>query len=93
MIDRMLFCARAENPETQINKEWCDVGLELATVCDFYELSAAEAGVRLAVAVAKSRSSRSGPFLFQRAVGNLVANALAHTPAGGTVTLTASGER
>src|SRR5262249_59508773 len=30
--------------------------------------------------------------LLQRAVGNLVANALAHTPAGGTVTLSAAAE-
>jgi two-component system heavy metal sensor histidine kinase CusS len=88
LIDRLLFLARAENPETQINREPCDVGQELATVCAFYEVTAAEAGVRLGVVkAAKVQADLDRP-LFQRAVGNLVANALAHTPAGGTITLT-----
>jgi two-component system heavy metal sensor histidine kinase CusS len=92
LIDRMLFLARAENPETQVTQEQCDVGAELATVCEFYSLPATEAGVRLAVAVDKKVQGNLDRSLFQRAVGNLVANALAHTPAGGTVTLTATGD-
>jgi two-component system heavy metal sensor histidine kinase CusS len=91
LIDRMLFLARAENPETQITKEPCDLGVELATVCEFYGLAAAEAGVRLAADVHGKVLADLDRSLFQRAVGNLVANALAHTPRGGTVTLIAAG--
>jgi two-component system heavy metal sensor histidine kinase CusS len=90
LIDRMLFLARAENPETQINRETLDVGQELQKVCEFYKPSAADAGVELAVSVAAPVEANLDRPLFQRAVGNLVANAVTHTPAGGTVTLTAT---
>jgi two-component system heavy metal sensor histidine kinase CusS len=92
IIDRLLFLARAENPEMQINREPCDVERELATVCEFYGLSATEAGVRLGVTVPNPVQADVDRTLFQRAVGNLVANALAHTPPGGSVTLTAAAE-
>jgi two-component system heavy metal sensor histidine kinase CusS len=92
MIDRLLFLARAENPETQINKEPCDVARELAKVCEFFGLPAAEAGVRLTVVAGHEMHADLDRPLFQRAVSNLVANSLAHTPAGGTVTLATTGD-
>ena len=92
LIDRLLFLARAEDPQTQIKRETCDVGQELATVREFYGLAATEAGVRLAVAMDHPVSADLDRSLFQRAVGNLVANALAHTPPGGDITLTAAGD-
>jgi two-component system heavy metal sensor histidine kinase CusS len=90
MIDSLLFLARAENPRTVIDTEEVDVGEELAKVRDFYETAAAEAGVRLSVVMGGDVRARLNQPLFQRAVTNLVANALRHTPAGGAVTLTAA---
>src|SRR5262249_45511152 len=86
----LLFLARAENPETQIARERVDVGRELAVVREFYEAAASESGVALRVVAPAGLVVHLDRTLFQRAVGNLVANALAHTGPPGTVTLTAS---
>src|SRR5262249_19800144 len=87
LIDNLLFLARAESPQTQIGKERFDVVAELGKVRDFYEAAAAEAGVSLVVRPNERLLVELDRTLFQRAVGNLLANALAHTPAEGTVTL------
>ncbi len=93
MIDGLLFLARAEDPRTQVRREDLDLGHELAAVREFFEATAAEEGVRLEVAAAELVPARLDRTLLQRAVGNLVANALAHTPRGGTVTLSARRDR
>src|SRR5207244_4357978 len=87
LIDNLLFLARAENPETQINRERIDVGRELLAVRDFYDAVAGEAGVALAVDSPDVLTADLDRALFQRAIGNLMANAVAHTPAGGSVSL------
>jgi len=89
MIDSLLFLARAESPEMQITKESVDLERELAAVRDFYEAAAAEAGVTLKVNAIPGLAAPLNRTLFQRAAGNLVANALSHTSAGGIVTLSA----
>jgi two-component system heavy metal sensor histidine kinase CusS len=89
LIDNLLFVARAEDPQTQIVKEAVDVGGELEAVRDFYGAAAAEAGVSLQVRRAGAVTARLDRTLFQRAVGNLVANSLAHTPAGGEIVVAA----
>lgn len=90
LIDSLLFLARAENPQTQVAKEALDLGAELAAVREFYEAAASEKGVKLAVGVDAALHADLNRPLFQRAVCNLVANAVAHTPPGGAVTLTAT---
>jgi two-component system heavy metal sensor histidine kinase CusS len=89
MIDSLLFLARAEHPQTQIEKDPIEIGRELAAVQEFYEAKATDAGVRLTVAVPEPLVAHLNRSLFQRAIGNLVDNALMHTPAGGAITLRA----
>jgi two-component system heavy metal sensor histidine kinase CusS len=90
MIDGLLFLARAENPQAQIEKTRLDLGKELIAVADFYEPAATEAGVTMTVKSGDRTIADVDRALLQRAVGNLVANSLAHTGAGGAVTLSAS---
>jgi len=85
MIDSLLFLARAEHPETEIRREPLDVGRELSTVREFYGAAAAEAGVSLHLAVADGITAALDRTLFQRAVGNLIENSLAHTGSGGHI--------
>ena len=93
LIDNLLFLARAEAPKAVITRETLDLRAELVTMCNFYEAAAHEAGVRLTIAAEGGRAEAGmNRLLFQRAMNNLVTNALAHTPRGGSVTLAASGD-
>jgi two-component system, OmpR family, heavy metal sensor histidine kinase CusS len=92
LIDNLLFLARAESPQSQIVREPVDIGRELEGLREFYEAAASEAGVAIASHSQAGIVAALDRALFQRAVGNLVANALAHTGPGGTVTLSAAAE-
>lgn len=88
LIGDLLFLARAESPSTNLRRERVDVGELLSGVREYYEASAADGGVSLTTTVV------GGPViaeldrtLLQRAAGNLVSNALAHTPPGGAIVL------
>lgn len=87
VIDALLFLARAENPQTEVVTEAIDLGQELDRMREFFGPSAADGGGQLRVEVAPGARVRGDRQLIQQAVGNLVSNALAHTPPGGTVTL------
>lgn len=90
IIDGLLLMARAETPATEFLREDLDLTAELVALQEFYEVAAAEAGVRLEVTGKPGlRISVNRP-LVQRAIGNLVENALAHSPAGGSVQVTAA---
>jgi two-component system heavy metal sensor histidine kinase CusS len=89
LIDSLLFLARAENPHLQLARQRLEIGRELGIVREFYEAAATEAGIELVVDAADGLQTELDRTLFQRAIGNLVANALAHTPRGGRVMLAA----
>lgn len=89
MIDSLLFLARAENPQTEIRREMLDVGKELAAVREFYDPAAGEAGVHLDLSVGGAVTALLDRTLFQRAIGNLIENALAHTNPGGHILMEA----
>jgi two-component system heavy metal sensor histidine kinase CusS len=90
IIESLLFLARAEDPNHRIRREPLEVARELTLVREFYDAMAAEAGVRIDVDAQPPLLVPLDRTLFQRALGNLVANAIAHTPSGGRVTLSAA---
>jgi len=93
LIGDLLFLARAESPLTHLRREQVNVGDLLRGVREYYEASAADGGVSLTTAVAgEPVIAELDRTLLQRAVGNLVSNALAHTPPGGVVVLGAGAD-
>ncbi len=83
MIDSLLFVARAESPETQISRESLKVGKELHLVREFYDALASDAGITLTVEAPDDLAANLDRTLWQRAIGNLIENAVDHTPPGG----------
>jgi len=92
IIESLLFLARSENPQTQVDREQVDVAQELRNIREFYEATAQEAGVQLIADGTTPLETELNRALFQRAVGNLITNAIAHTPRGGKVILQANGD-
>src|SRR5208283_2206391 len=93
LIGDLLFLARAESPVTHLRRERVDVGELVGGVREYYEASAADSGVSLTTTVADEPViAELDRTLLQRAVGNLVSNALAHTPPGGAVVLGTSAD-
>lgn len=90
IIDSMLFIARSEDPRTQIKREPVDVSRELQRMRDYFELPASEAGVELSISCASNVHGDLDRLLFQRAIGNLVGNAIRYTPRGGRVAVSAA---
>lgn len=90
LIRTLLFLARSDTAADALQRETVDVGEELVNVAAFYEAAAAEAGVRLRVSGAAGVRALLDRTLLQQAIGNLVSNAVAHTPAGGSVELAAT---
>jgi two-component system heavy metal sensor histidine kinase CusS len=89
LIDRLLFLARAERPETQIQRERVDLQRELKTFLEFYEPAAAERGIHMSLEVAAPLSAEADRTLFQVALSNLLENAIHHTPEGGSIAVAA----
>ena len=93
LIGDLLFLARAESPIAHLHRERVDIYELLRGVNEYYEATAADSGVSLITAMPRGPViAEVDRMLVQRAVGNLVSNALAHTPAGGSVVLGANSE-
>jgi len=89
LIDSLLFLARSEQPETQIRREQIDVRQELVALLEFYEAAANERGVAVSLHAEHGMTTELDRTLLQRAVGNLLENALRYTTQGGRITISA----
>jgi two-component system heavy metal sensor histidine kinase CusS len=83
LISDMLFIARAEGHENPMQLEDVDLGHEASKIADYLSLVAEERGV--SVDVAGSAQVRADRILVQRAITNLVNNAIRHALAGSVV--------
>jgi two-component system heavy metal sensor histidine kinase CusS len=89
LIESLLFLARSESPGEHLNRTREDLDKILTDLRDYYEASAMELGVTLAASPGDSILASVDRVLLQRALGNLVSNALAHCSAGDTIWLSA----
>jgi two-component system, OmpR family, heavy metal sensor histidine kinase CusS len=93
LISDLLFLARTESPLGHLHWARVDLGELLNGVREYYEAAAAEGGISLTTANGDAPViAELDRTLVRRAVGNLVANAVAHTPPGGSVVLGAKSE-
>jgi len=88
MIENTLFLARVDNAQLALRRESLDLQLELQRIHDYFDILAEDVDVRMTVEAAPLRADID-PVLLQRAVNNLVSNAIRYTPAGGEVQLSA----
>ena len=85
MVESMLFLARAENAQVALHKEMIAVDEELRRITEYFQGMADEAGVKLDID--GSGALVADIILFRRAVSNLMANALRHTPRGESIAI------
>jgi two-component system heavy metal sensor histidine kinase CusS len=83
MIRDMLFLAQADNAQSDsaqlpLHAEQLDLRTELDKIAEFYQMAADERGVK--ITSSGSGSITADRILVQRAIGNLISNALQHSP-------------
>jgi two-component system heavy metal sensor histidine kinase CusS len=89
LVESLLFLARSESPGDHLKRTPEQVGRLLTDLCDYYEATATEMGVTLAASADDGMVAMVDRALLQRALGNLVSNALAHCSPGSGIWLSA----
>ena len=87
LVDSLLFLARTDQPQAALNQESLNLDDELQTIQEFYEAAAEDAGIQLSIAGQLKLVIWADRVLFQRAIGNLITNSMAHTTSGGRIEL------
>lgn len=85
MISDMLLLAKAENGLALVHEEPVDLAQLVRQLFDFYEVLADEKHITLQLQGAGTL--RGDRLMLRRALGNLLSNALRHTPAKGAISV------
>lgn len=83
IVESLLFLARAEQRREPLSRKNLDLHPVAEAMVEYYRPLAEEKG--LALDCKGEARAYADPDLLQRAIGNLLSNAIRHTPAGGTV--------
>lgn len=77
LIENILFLARAENPQMEIQKTPLQINDEIALICDYYQALADEKNIT--VTHEGEGSMQANTVMFRRMISNLLSNALKYT--------------
>ncbi|MCA2215337.1 sensor histidine kinase [Jidongwangia harbinensis] len=89
IIDDLRDLAAADAGSLRVHAEPCQIADLLAQVADAHRSAAETAGVRLRTEIHGDPAAVVDPVRLRQMVGNLVSNAVRHTPVGGRVTVSA----
>lgn len=90
LVSDMLFLAQADNAQTAVARRDLDLADQARTVAEFLQLLADERGIKISVAGSARVTADGG--LVQRAITNLLSNAVRHGAQGTPVTVTVSSD-
>lgn len=85
LIDQILFIARAKNPRKHVYKTCVKFRVVINTIVDYFEVLAKEKLITILVEGDENLNVDVG--LFKRAIANLLANSIRHTPQKGIITI------
>jgi two-component system heavy metal sensor histidine kinase CusS len=85
MVGDMLFLARADDPQTRVSRRPVDLRAVALKMQQFYEPILADRNVSLAVS--GDGRIEADPLMVERAVSNLVSNAVRHAEPGSEITI------
>ncbi len=86
IVENLLFLARAENPQIDIQKEVLNLANEINVMCRYYQAIADEKNIQLSCE--GEATAQVNLIMFRRMIGNILSNALKYSPDGGKVVFT-----
>lgn len=92
LIDTLLFLARTEHPQAELDFQDTDLGQEIKSLLEFYEAYSAEKSVAIEFIQNGHHVLPVDRSLFRRSVGNLIHNAIKFSPEGSRVLIRLHGD-
>ncbi len=86
LVDTLLSLARSDTNMLRVERSWFDLAETVALIADQYAELAEERQITVATSTTRAEASLDEDLIIQLLV-NLLDNALANTPAGGTITI------
>lgn len=85
LIENLLFLARTDHGQIEINKQAINAHDEINKVCDYYQPLAEDHSIL--ISCEGEAKIAADPTLFKRVISNLLSNALRYTPKGGNINI------